>query len=145
MFKTSTGRKIAPFEIEAQLQHNPIIEHAVVFGATRKFLVALITAGNTPSNVEAMTIVFAQKLATNLAQCVSNLPKYKRPVGVVLCFKNFSVEQQELTANLKIRRKAIQQRYGIWIEKLYNELNDPQSIIHRQHLLVDPGIVLFKL
>jgi long-chain acyl-CoA synthetase len=145
LFKTSTGRKIAPVEIEALLQQELVVEHAVVFGESRKFLVALITAGTTPSNDEAAIILFTQKLAADLAGCVSDLPEYKRPVGVVLCFKNLSVEQQELTGNLKIRRKKIQLRYGVWIDELYNALNDPQSVIHRQPLLVDPEIVLLKL
>jgi long-chain acyl-CoA synthetase len=145
VFKTSTGRKIAPVAIEALLQHDSRVEHAVIFGESRKFLVALITVGASPSNDEAASIVYAQKLAAGLAQCVSDLPEYKRPVGVVMSFKNLSIEQQELTGNLKIRRKAIQQRYGVWIDELYNALDEPQSVIHRQPLLVDPEIVLFKL
>ncbi len=145
VFKTSTGRKIAPVEIEALLHHDFRVEHAVVFGESRKFLVTLITVGASLSNNEAETIAYAQKIATALAQCISDLPEYKRPVGVVLCFRNLSIEQQELTGNLKIRRKAIQQNYGVWIDELYNALDDPQSVIHRQPLLIDPKIVLLKL
>ena len=145
VFKTSTGRKIAPVVIEALLQHDPRVEHAVIFGESRKFLVALITVGAPPSNDKAAIILYAQKVATGLVQCLSDLPDYKQPVGVVLRFKNFSIEQQELTGNLKIRRKKIQLSYGVWIDALYNALDDPQSAIHRQPLLVDPEIVLFKL
>ncbi|MEI6335667.1 MAG: AMP-binding protein [Methylococcaceae bacterium] len=145
VFKTSTGRKIAPVEIEALLHHDVRVEHAVVFGESRKFLVALITVGAALFKEDAAIIVYAQKLATGLAQCVSDLPEYKRPVGVVLCFKNLSIEQQELTGNLKIQRKTIQQRYGLWLDELYNALNEPQSVIHRQPIVIDPKIVLFKL
>jgi long-chain acyl-CoA synthetase len=145
VFKTSTGRKIAPVEIEALLLHDPRVEYAVVFGESRKFLVALITVGSLPTNEEAATIEYAQKLASGLAQCVSDLPEYKRPAGVVLSFKNLSIEQQELTGNLKIRRKIIQQRYGVWMDELYNALGDPQSAIHRQPFLINPEIMLLKL
>lgn len=145
VFKTSTGRKIAPVEIEALLHHDFRVEHAIVLGESKKCLVALITVGASPSKNEDETITYAQKIATALAQCVSDLPDYKRPVGVVLCFRNLSIEHQELTGNLKIRRKTIQQRYSVWIDELYKALDEAQSAIHYQPLLLDPEIVLLKL
>jgi len=145
VFKTSTGRKIAPAAIEELLKLDPKVEYAVVFGESRKFLVALISAGTSPPIDEASTIRYAHKLATGLMQCVSELPEYKRPAGVILSFKSLSIERQELTGNQKLRRKNIQQHYRVWIDELYNALDEPKSAIHRQPLLVDPEIVLLKL
>jgi long-chain acyl-CoA synthetase len=145
VFKTSTGRKIAPVAIEELLQHDPRVEHAVVFGESRKFLVALISVGTSRPIDEASTFAYAQKLSVGLARCVLDLPEYKRPGGVILSFKSLSIEQQDLTGSLKLRRKNIQQRYGVWIDELYNALDEPESIIHRQPLLIDPEIVLLKL
>ena len=137
VFKTSTGRKIAPVAIESLLQNESTVDHAVVFGESRKFLVALITVVTSRPIDQASTIAYAQKLATGLTQCLSDLPEYKRPAGVILSFKSLSIEQQELTGNLKLRRKNIQQRYGVWIDELYNALDEPKSVIHHQPLLVD--------
>ena len=51
VFKTSTGRKIAPAGIESQLKSDTRVDHAVVFGEGRQFLVALITvASASPSD-----------------------------------------------------------------------------------------------
>lgn len=146
VFKTSTGRKIAPAAIEALLKQDPMVEHAVVFGESRKYLVALITiaAAHRPID-EAAALSFAQNLAVSLAHCLSDLPAYKRPVGAVLSFEGFSIERQELTGNLKIRRKNILERYGAWIDGLYEALDTPQSAIHSRPLRGDPERVLLKL
>lgn len=145
VFKTSTGRKIAPVEIEAFFRHVPEVEHAIIFGNNRKFLVALVSVCADRPNDETTTNDYVQNLAFGLAECVSNLPHHKQPVGVVLSFKRFSIEQQELTSNLKLRRKNILQRYGVWIDELYKALDDPQSIIHCRPLLINQEIVLLKL
>ena len=89
--------------------------------------------------------MYAQNLATDLTNCVSDLPKYKRPAGVILSFNSLSVDRQELTSNQKLRRKHIQKHYEVWIDELYNLLDEPKSLIHQQPLLVDPEIVLLKL
>lgn len=145
VFKTSTGRKIAPVGIEALLQHVATVDHAVVFGESKKFLIGLVTVGSSRPVEQTETIRYAQQLATDLAQCVSDLPEYQRPAAVILSFKSLSVEQQELTANLKLRRRVIQQRYGLWIDELYKLLDEPESDIHRQPLWVDREIMLLKI
>jgi len=145
VFKTSTGRKIAPVAIEALLRHAAKVDHAVVFGESRKCLIALITVSTSRPVEQTATFAYARKLAADLAQCVSDLPEYQRPAGVILSFKSLSIEQQELTGNQKLRRKNIQQRYRVWIDELYNALDEPESDVHRQPLLVDPEIVLLKL
>jgi len=145
VFKTSTGRKIAPVAIEALLQQGATVDHAVVFGESRKCLVALITVAISQPVQQTAAIVYAQQLAADLKQCVADLPEYQRPAGVILSFKSLSVEQQEMTPNLKLRRKVIQQRYGIWIDELYKLLDEPGSDIHRQPLWVDQEMMLLKL
>ena len=145
VFKTSTGQKIAPVEIETLLKYDPRVEHAVVFGVSRKFLVTLISVATSRPIDETSTIAYAKELAISLAKCISDLPKYKRPAGMILSFKSLSIDRQELTGNLKLRRKNIQQRYGVWIDELYNSLDEPKSVIHQQPLVVDPEIVLLKL
>ncbi len=145
VFKTSTGRKIAPVEIESCLQNDPKIEQAVIFGESRKFLVALTTISTSRPVDDAGTITYAQGLAKDLPKYLLDLPEYKRPAGAILSFKAFSVEHLELTGNLKLRRKKIQQNYGQWINSLYEALEDHQSAIHRQPLLINPNIVLIKL
>ncbi|MFA5921088.1 MAG: AMP-binding protein [Methylococcaceae bacterium] len=141
VFKTSTGRKIAPVEIESYLKHDTEVEHAVVFGESRKFLVALVYVGAMRLEYKNET----QKLLIRLSKSIEDLPEYKRPVGVILIFKSLSVEQQELTANQKLRRKNIQRNYGKLVDRLYSELDDHKSIIHHQPLAINSEIMLLKL
>jgi len=145
VFKTSTGRKIAPVAIESILQNNFAVEHAVVFGENRKFLIALVTVVSSNITKDQFTIAFVQQVAINLTQSVSDLPEYKRPVGVIFSLKSLSVAEQELTTNLKLRRKNIQHNYETWINQLYNLLEDPKSRIHSQPILANQDIVLLKL
>ena len=56
IFKTSTGRRIAPVAIESYLAQAPSVEYAAVFGAGRPFLVAVLSvaaADTQPSGLKA--------------------------------------------------------------------------------------------
>ncbi len=145
VFKTSTGRKIAPAGIEAHLQQLSEVEHAVIFGASKKYLVALLTVIQPCPSETAAIIAYTQQLQASLRQCVVELPDYKRPVGIVLYLGSFSVGQQELTSNLKLRRNNILQRYGTYIEQLYTALDNPQSDIHQKPVVINEKTVLMKL
>ncbi|NOV28433.1 long-chain fatty acid--CoA ligase [Methylomonas sp. ZR1] len=145
VFKTSTGRKIAPVAIESVLQSNVAIEHAVVFGENRKFLVALVTVGNSNTIEDQSRTTYAKKIAIDLTATTLGLPEYKRPVGIIFSYKPLSVAEQELTTNLKLRRKNIRHKYEKWIEELYNLLEEPESTIHSQPISASRDIVLLKL
>lgn len=145
LFKTSTGRKIAPIAIEALLQQSPAVEHAVIFGESRKFLVSLITTAMPSLFDDATRLIEAQELAVNLAEHISALPSYKRPAGIVLSLTGLSIERQELTGTLKVRRQNVYQHYRNWIDKLYQALDDPHSTIHKQPIVIEQKIVLLKL
>lgn len=144
IFKTSTGRKIAPAAIEALFQNNPSVEHAVVIGESRKFLIVLITVGIIDFHDEKERVAYVNTLTRNLILLTSDLPNYKQPAGGIVCFKSLSVQQLELTTNLKLKRKNIQQHYKRWIDELYAALEDPQSPLHHEPLLVNPDIMLVK-
>lgn len=145
VFKTSTGRKIAPLSIEVLLQNHAQIEHVVIFGESRKFLVALVMLGVKRFDNEDNVMSFGSGLAKELGQAVSGLPDYKRPAGLVLSFRSLTIENQELTANLKLRRKAIWQRYAPIIEELYAALENLDSQIHKDVIIKNSEILLCKL
>lgn len=145
VFKTSTGRKIAPVGIEALLQSEPSIEHAVVIGASRKFLVALLMVGRLEFASKALWMRFILELRMKLRQSLVSLPEYQRPVGVVLCFKSLSYERHELTGNLKLRRKIIQQHYAEYLDRLYDMLDEPNSSICREPVEIDAEVVFVAL
>ena len=144
VFKTSTGRKIAPVEIEAPLLGLSMVEHAVVFGESRKFLVALLVLGRQAESSEEEMLSLARKIRQLLPGVLADLPAYKQPAGIVLLFDSLAVERQELTSNMKIRRKIIDQHYGKWINALYNALGESDSAIQDGPVWIEPCVVLFK-
>lgn len=145
VFKTSTGRRIAPVGIENCLRRIPYVENAVVFGAGRKSITVFLsiscpvlfertevrstaTGGDKPG-IPADLYPMVQK---DVQKEVVSLPKYQRPVGLILSPHPFTVEGGELTGNLKIRRKAIEQKYREHINRVYamlEEVKEPLDMV----------------
>ncbi len=117
MIKTSTGRRIAPAAVEAQLRGVPGIEQAVLIGSGKKFLIALCTTANDPLN----STTFDQ-LKTALQIQVQTIYEHERPAGIVLIARPFDVERGELTPNLKLRRAAIEEIHAPTIQRLLDEI-----------------------
>ena len=119
VFKTNTGRRISPVEIEAHILDSGVVDHAVVLGAGRKFLVALVTVKEGMADQGTHWLEdFRAKLATSLV----GLPPYKQPAGAVVLTTPFSPPTGELTANLKLKRRAIEAKYLAAIDALYESL-----------------------
>lgn len=115
IFKTSTGRRIAPGAIEAVLRRIPAVEHAVAVGAGRQFVVAIlaITGDSVPD---------CDQLRSDVRQVLVSIPEYQRPAGLLLTRQAFTLAGGELTANLKLRRAAIVQSYQDFLAELYGLL-----------------------
>ena len=90
-----------------------------VLGAGRKFLATLVTVkpGITRDG-EQWLDAFRERLAASL----DGLPEYKRPAGALVLSTPFSPLTGELTANLKLKRKAIEAKHQSAIDQLYTFL-----------------------
>lgn len=129
IFKTSTGRRIAPAGIENALRQVPYIEHVVVFGAGRPFLVAVLAVAaealrvRVEVNTECPVLaVWCARIRQDIAPVLASLADYQRPAGVVITTQTFSIEHGELTPNLKLRRATIEAAYRAIIEEFYSLL-----------------------
>lgn len=122
LFKTSTGRRISPVQVEVVLREVPGIDQAVLIGAGRKFPVALCTlaAGTVDDDQRSA-------LQARLGEAVAGLPEHERPRGMLLLAQPFSLAQGELTANLKLRRAAIEAVHAEAIAALYLSLDSRQG------------------
>lgn len=145
LFKTSTGRKIAPAAIETVLQRTPGVEHAVVFGEGRKFLISVLTMAVAKPFDATETSAKAEEIAIQLKEHLGALSHYQRPVGAILSSKPLSSEHQELTLTMKVRRQQVYRHYETAIEQLYEALEDTHSAIQNQPLVIEPGLALLKL
>jgi len=132
IFKTATGRRIAPAAIEGLLLQVPDVEHAVVFGASRPFLVAVVVA--SPRGMAGKEwsaagpqhlLAYCEGLRAQLARHLEPLPAYQRPAGLVVTTRPLSVADGDLTMNLKLRRPGIAARYAAELDALYRRLAEP--------------------
>jgi long-chain acyl-CoA synthetase len=137
IFKTSTGRRIAPVGIESVLLKVPYVEHAVVFGAQRKFLIGILVVSDELLSKQAgrgegaaldgnpsLSAPPCETIKSDLTKELASLPHYQRPAGILVTPHPFTVQGSELTSNLKVRRKVIEQKYAADIERLYEALDE---------------------
>jgi long-chain acyl-CoA synthetase len=124
IFKTSTGRRIAPAPIEAALKQIEYVDHAVIVGRDRPYPVAIITIN--PEHEMAQRECRSEEqstISTDVAHACEAFTDYQRPGAVIASMKPLGIATGELTANLKIRRKEIEKRFEREIEEAYRVKN----------------------
>src|SRR6266849_6317881 len=133
LIKTSGGKFIAPQPIENSLKHNALIAEAVVLGDKRKFPAVLISpyfplledwarANNVvfSSRQELVTHSRVQALYKGIAEDLNqNLARFEKLKKVLLVAEEFSAENGTLTASMKMRRRAVEERYREQIDQMY--------------------------
>ena len=133
LIKTSGGKFIAPQPIENSLKHNALIAEAVVLGDKRKFPAVLISpyfplledwarANNVPFNSRQDLVAHSrvQALYEGIAEDLNqNLARFEKLKKVLLVAEEFSAENGTLTASLKMRRRAVEERYREQIDQIY--------------------------
>ena len=130
---TSGGKNVSPQNIEGQLTRIPGVAHAVVVGDARKHLAALIAldreaalrqaraCGATAGTVEALCVDprFIERIARGVDEVNRGLASYETIKKFRLLPVEFGIESGELTPTLKLRRKAVNQRFAREIEELF--------------------------
>lgn len=135
LFVTSAGKNIAPAELERILARDEYIDQAVVYGDGRQFVSALIvpsfeklesfaagngwtveTEGDFISTPEILDVL--QQRVEAVMQQVSQPERVKR---FLTLSRPFQVEDDELTATLKVRRRHIIMRYEEHLAALYEK------------------------
>jgi long-chain acyl-CoA synthetase len=117
IIKTSTGRRIAPRPTEELLETVPGIERAMLIGNGRKCLAAIISM--KPSHRPAPQSGKAEDLGAMLRNAVETLNVHQRPGGFLLLNRGFTIEEGDLTPNLKLRRAIVEAKLASAIEALY--------------------------
>ena len=115
---TSGGKNIAPVIIERALERSPLIEHAVVVGDRRGYLVALLTVAGESIDVAAAETRAA--LHAHLEFVNAGLASFERVRRVALLTSKLSVEGGGLTPTLKVRRNAVVRANEGLVEQLYS-------------------------
>ena len=130
---TAGGKNISPSEIENMLKVSPYVREAVVIGDRRKYLTALIgieldTVGDWATRrfmpyttyedlsgkpeVRDLIAEWVEHVNRNLAQ-VEQIKDFR------LMRRELAHEDGQLTATMKVKRKAIVEQFGELIEEMY--------------------------
>jgi long-chain acyl-CoA synthetase len=133
LFKTSAGKYIAPTHIENLFLESKYIDQFVLIGDRRMFLSALIVPDfdaiqeyadvnkipyDKPEELVQAKEIY-EMIEKDMSQVQKSLANYERVRKFTLLDKPFSIENGEVTPSLKIRRKAVEERYGSLIEEMY--------------------------
>jgi long-chain acyl-CoA synthetase len=135
LIKTSGGKFIAPQPIENSLKHNPLIAEAVILGDRRKFAAVLIApsfpALEAWARANALAFSSRKELVSGsrvrelyegiVEQLNLKLANFEKLKKVLLIADELSPENGALTASLKLRRRAVEERYRREIDALYAE------------------------
>jgi len=130
---TANGKNIAPQPIENRLKGNKYVSQAVMIGDKRTFPVVLVVpnwdqlegwAGRkgivwtARAELLAMPTINA-KMEQEVRSQLVGLASYETPRKVLLLEHDFSIERNELTPTLKVKRRVIDNTYQREIDALY--------------------------
>jgi long-chain acyl-CoA synthetase len=129
---TSSGKNIAPQELETRLRSQPLISQAVVIGDGRSHLTALLAldSESTTHWAEAHGKVGGFEalrddpdLRADVADSVANVNEGHSPIEQIKTWRiiprELTVAAGELTPTLKVKRDVVAARFGDLIEEMY--------------------------
>ena len=134
MFKTSGGKYVAPQMIENMLKESRFIEQAMVIGENRKHPAVLVVPSfefviewckrhnvvcKSPEEVANCEEV-KTRIWRDVVKITENLGKWEIPKKMELCTDVWSIENDELTPTLKLKRKVILEKHKEEIDRIYN-------------------------
>ncbi|HEX6604334.1 MAG TPA: long-chain fatty acid--CoA ligase, partial [Sphingomicrobium sp.] len=111
------GDNISPQRIEGMLTLQPEIAQAMVYGDRRTHIVALLV----PEADIARAPDLHQRLQRAVDRVNADLSVIERVRRFILADEGFTIENEQLTPSLKIRRHVISQVYGERLDALYRK------------------------
>ena len=133
---TSGGKKVAPQKIENLLKTDSLITQVMVVGSGQRHLLALIALDqkrikelasrkgitlSTPEEISSHPWVRAL-MTDRIREISKQLAPYETVRQFCILTGDFTVEDEELTPTLKLRRRVIMDRYKELIEEMYRRL-----------------------
>ncbi len=115
LIKTSYGKCIYSGKIEGMIRELPEVTEAMLIGESKPYCSAL--AWIDKKHYDSATLVSIDKAMVEMNKNLSNPEKIKR---WALLVNNLSIENGELTPNLKLKRPVISQKYANIIDSLYS-------------------------
>ena len=144
LLKTSGGKFIAPQPIENSLTHNALVAEAIVVGDKRKFPAVLIApyfpmleawARNNEitysSRTELVHNPLVKELYDRIVEDVNrNLARFEKLKRAILLADEFTPQDGMLTHSMKLRRRAVEERYRSLIDDVYANAEAAPAVSH---------------
>ena len=133
LFKTSGGKYVAPQPIENKMKESPFIEQIVLIGDNKRFVSALIVPGFSKlkewakqhgieytSNEEIIKNSMVLAMITDIVDEYNKLFNQVEQVKkFTLIPREFTIDKQEMTPKLSIRRKNVIANFEKEIDAMY--------------------------
>lgn len=143
---TAGGKNIAPQPIEGLLTKSPLVDQAVLLGEGRNFPSLLIAPAFERLEAWARSagIIFTdrkdllrnrrvqERMGNEVFKWLGDLAAFEKPKKIGLIREEFSIEGGVLTPSQKVKRRAVQERYGPLIERLYDPANMKRSVFSEE-------------
>jgi long-chain acyl-CoA synthetase len=137
IFKTSGGKFIIPQAMENKFKESRFIEQIMVIGENQKFPAALIVPGfafikdwakknnlnfDNLSNEEiAQNEAVVQRIQEEVAEFNTLYGNWEQIKKIELLPNELTIEGNELTPTLKLKRKIIMEKYKNTVDKIYKD------------------------
>jgi long-chain acyl-CoA synthetase len=130
---TARGDRYSPQYVENKLKFSPFVAEAVIVGAGRDYLAAMICirfsivskwaeksriAFTTYSDLASRPEVY-ELLRAEVETVNASLPPAQRIAKFILLYKELDADDGELTRTRKVRRSVIGEKYGTIIDAIY--------------------------
>jgi len=123
---TSYGKNVHPVKIEALVRDIPGVDEVCVIGDNRPYCTALIWASRDGTPATLATTVEA-----SMGEVNSKLSSPEQIKRWALLEYNLTIDGGDLTASLKLKRAAVNERFAPLIKALYGEGEPPaESVLH---------------
>jgi len=134
IFKTSMGKYISPVLLENKIKESPFIDQIMVIGENQKFAAALVVPDfehmRTWCKIKSLPYTTNAEMIQNKefrSRIKKELDCFNKQFGGTEQIKKFelidhewTVESGEITANLKLKRRTIHEKYKDMINAIYN-------------------------
>ena len=129
-YKLENGKYVMPAPLEEQLKLSPYIANVLLFGANKPHNVALVvpdvetvhkwadekgvSLGELESSEELVEL-----LERELAERGADFKGFERPRAFAVVAEDFTTENGMLTPSMKLKRRAVLEKFGQELDALY--------------------------
>ena len=129
---TSTGEKVPPADLELAIEIDPLFDQAFVIGENRPFISSIVvlnkeewkklasTLDLDPNDPESLiATVTRNAVLKRIKAAAKGFPQYALPRNVCMTLEPWTIENGLITPTLKLKRKALNEKFAPQIQALY--------------------------